>query len=182
MCLECDGWSEDEIHASYDELIAEYGWMVQHIGGGTIHEPPWSYTIGLSLGFDHPELVVVGLSPHLALGLLNDLGRRVRNGGIFRPGSLTENRDETLEVAFGEVHPLLWEGPLLVGWRVYYESRGLAPHQRALQVVLPVDMVGPRAQRWQPCLHDPDCPIGRDDGRASRHPFQAHRRRIRRLH
>lgn len=179
MCLMCDGYSEEEIHAQCDQLIAEYGWVVQQIGGGDIDEPPWSYTMGLSHGFDHPELVVVGLAPQRAIVLLNGLGRRVRNGGSFVPGSLAENAGGSLEVTFGPVHPLLWEGPLLVGWRAYYESRGLAPDQRALQVVLPVEMVGARAQGWQPCLHEADCPIGRDNG-PSRHPLQQHRRRMRR--
>ena len=84
----CDGYSEEEIHAQCDQLIAEYGWVVQQIGGGGIDEPPWSYTMGLSHGFDHPELVVVGLPPQRAIVLLNDLGRRVGNGGLFVPGTL----------------------------------------------------------------------------------------------
>lgn len=179
MCLICDGFSEEEIHVLYDEVIARYGWMVQHIGGGSIHEPPWSYTIGLSSVFDHPELVVVGLTPQASLTLLNDLGRRVANGGMFRAGALPENHDGTLGVTLIEVHPVLWEGPLFAAWRDYYESRAMAPDQRALQVVLPVTVVGARAKRWQPRLDDPDCPIGGDSG-PSRHPLQQHRRRTRR--
>lgn len=180
MCLECDGWTDDEIYDHYDELIATYGWMVQHIGGGAIDEPPWSYTIGLSAGFDHPELVVVGLSPERAIGILNDLSRRVANGGLFVPGSLAENAAGTLEVVFAEVHPLQWETPVFTMWRHYYGSRGRAPDQRALQVVLPVEMVGPRARRWQPCLDDPDVVIGGDPDRPRRHPRHQHRRSARR--
>lgn len=173
----CDGYSEEEIHTRYDGLIAEHGWMVQHIGGGPADGTPWSYTIGLSHGFDHPELVVVGLRPQPAVVLLNDLGRRVRDGETFVSGASADNPDGTLEVGFGHVHPLLWEGPLLTGWRAYYESRGLAPDQRALQVVLPVTMVGQRAKRWQPCLHDPECRIGYADEGSRRHPVHPQRRR-----
>ena len=50
-----------------------------------------------------------------------------------------------------------------------YASRGLAPDQRALQVVLPADMVGPRVRRWQPCLDLPDVVIDGHPDRPSRH-------------
>ena len=176
MCLKCDGWSDDEIHDHYEEVIAEYGWMVQHVGGGSLSRPPWSYTIGLSQGWDHPELVAVGLPTRNAHGLLNELGRQVRGGTIFEAGATASNPDGTLEVGFVEVHPLLWEGPLLVGWLDYYESRGLAPDQRALQVVAPMDMCGRGAFRWQPCLDDHDCLVGHGEDGPSRHPFHDHRR------
>ena len=166
MCLECDGWTDDEIYDHYDELIAAYGWMVQHIGGGALAEPPWSYTIGLS--------------PERAIAVLNDLARRAANGERFVPGTVAENAAGTLEVTFAEVHPLQWETPVFTMWRHYYAARGRAPDQRALQVVLPVDMVGPRARRWQPCLDDPEVVIGGDPDRPSRHPRHQHRRSTRR--
>ncbi|MEU1883473.1 DUF4262 domain-containing protein [Streptosporangium sp. NPDC020072] len=65
--------------ASYDhlsELIQRYGWAVK---GVVDQGTPWYYTIGLSRR-NHPELVVVGLSPEEAASLLNQLALAARGG------------------------------------------------------------------------------------------------------
>lgn len=43
-------------------------------------EPPFAYTTGL-FGLAHPELLIVGVDPQTAAGVLNDLGNRVPQGG-----------------------------------------------------------------------------------------------------
>jgi hypothetical protein len=48
-----------------------------------------AYTIGL-FGLGHPELVVLGVGPGDAAGLLNEVGRRVKAGGNLIPGELLE--------------------------------------------------------------------------------------------
>jgi Domain of unknown function (DUF4262) len=177
MCMMCDGYSEEEIHDHYDELIARFGWMVHHIGGGSLNRPPWSYTMGLSLAFDHPEFVVVGLPPPRAQGLLNTLAEGVAGGELFAAGHTLSNLDGSPHGELVEVHPLLWEGPLFVVWQSYYESRLLAPDQRALQVALEPDVAGPRARRWRRCLEDPECKVGHRELGPNRHPLPQHRRK-----
>jgi Domain of unknown function (DUF4262) len=176
MCMMCDGYCEDEIHDHYDELIARFGWMVLSVGGGSLARPPWSYTIGLSRGFDHPELVVVGLPYRRAHAMLNGLSTQVAAGDQFAAGHTISDGEGRLEARIVEVHPLIWEGPLFVAWLDYYESRGLAPDQRALQASLEPHLAGPATRRWQPCLDDPECRVGYPDNAPNRHPFNQHRR------
>lgn len=73
------------------ELIAEYGWAVQHVPaapakqpGGT-EQPPFTYTIGLTAGHGHPELLLTGLPDELAGRIANEVGMRVRDGETFSP-------------------------------------------------------------------------------------------------
>lgn len=69
--------SGDELQA----IIDEYGWSVQHVEAGeSPDEPAFSYTIGLWKGFEHPDLIVVGLPQEIAHGVLNQVGERIRGG------------------------------------------------------------------------------------------------------
>ena len=175
MCMYCDGYSEDEVHAHYDEVIDRCGWMVIHVEGN----PPWAYTIGLSARFDHPEFAVVGLTARRAHTIINTLAQSVADGDWYLPGH-TIGDGAVLTARTLGVHPLLWEGPLFAAWLSYYESRGLAPDQRALQVSLEPDEAGFAARRWQPCLDDPDCPVGHPTSGRERHSVKQHRRPRRR--
>jgi Domain of unknown function (DUF4262) len=88
--------SEERLVQEYERLwrarvrkrLATYGWTVQTVDGW----PPFAYTIGLwRLG--HPELVLFGLEPQKAYGLLGVIaedvcinGRRVADGDEFFEG------------------------------------------------------------------------------------------------
>jgi hypothetical protein len=68
------------------ETVRRHGWAVQYVGGlGDI--PPFAYTVGL-FGLGHPELVVFGLDASSAVGLLNDLGSRIRENSDLVPGQI----------------------------------------------------------------------------------------------
>ncbi len=65
MCLECDGYSFEQVMQAIDLDVRAYGW--HHV---LVDEPrPWSYTIGLRESYGHPELAMVDveLSAQVAL-------------------------------------------------------------------------------------------------------------------
>lgn len=80
-------------HDQHDAWIADTirrtGWAINYIGGDSCRRPgcrcepdegpPFAYTVGM-FGLGHPELLVFGVDPHTAAGLLNDLGSRIKEG------------------------------------------------------------------------------------------------------
>lgn len=90
------------------ELIKEHGWACQGVFA-TVEEPAPSfvYTVGLSCirqgyaawvdappgagFFDHPELFIVGLDPHVGTSFLNDLGTRVKDGATLAAGDVFDD-------------------------------------------------------------------------------------------
>ena len=87
----------DQHEASLTEIIRRRGWAIQYVGGslcsrpgcdcGEYPEPAFAYTIGM-FGLNHPELVIFGMPPDTASGVLNDLGSRIRSGEALLPGRL----------------------------------------------------------------------------------------------
>ncbi|GAA1831948.1 DUF4262 domain-containing protein [Luedemannella flava] len=87
----------ERFDARVTAVVRRYGWFVQYVLGDTCSSttcgcsrtgvPAYAYSIGL-FGLGHPELVVFGLPPDTAGGVINALGRRVRAGGILIPGEV----------------------------------------------------------------------------------------------
>ena len=94
--MDLQAW-QDQQEARLAEAIRTIGWQIQYVGGGSCSrpgcdpepddQPPFAYTTGL-FGFGHPELLIVGVDPHTARGVLNDLGRRVKGGEVLVPGMM----------------------------------------------------------------------------------------------
>lgn len=89
----------DQEDAMVADVVRRHGWFIQYVGGGCCSRPgcdggdddgpPFAYTVGL-FGMGHPELVIFGVDPEAALGILNDLGRRVRAGDALLAGRLID--------------------------------------------------------------------------------------------
>jgi hypothetical protein len=89
----------DQDDARITSIVRRFGWFVQYVGGdcdcpdcdGSARSdefrPPFAYTVGL-FGLGHPELLVFGLEPQSATGVLNDLGGRIRAGTELMPGEI----------------------------------------------------------------------------------------------
>ena len=87
----------DQDEAWMADTIRRRGWAIQYVGGEECSrpgcdcpagdEPPFAYTVGL-FGLAHPELLIFGVPPAVAAGVLNDLGERVRGGEALLPGQL----------------------------------------------------------------------------------------------
>lgn len=106
MCWQCDnpnGTTEEYL----DELRATiriYGWAVQ---GVEDDRRPYSYTVGLhDRGL--PELLVTGLPPERAAGVLNDVAAAAVAGRVFEPGAHVAVGDgpllEIVEVDHPDAH------------------------------------------------------------------------------
>ena len=97
MNARTQAWLDQE-DARITSVIRRHGWAVEYIGGGCCSVPgcdggedddgaPFAYTVGL-FGLGHPELLVFGLGPETACGLLNTLGERVGDDQAILPGRL----------------------------------------------------------------------------------------------
>jgi Domain of unknown function (DUF4262) len=134
-----DGWTTGYL-ARIEGIVAEHGWAIQGVLASADDDPepgpPFAYTVGLSSPrFDHPELVVIGLSAGPAQAILNDLGERVRGGQRLhagkRIGGLLRGGYEVELLAVDDAADE--RAPLSVANRLY----GHGGPVEALQVVLP---------------------------------------------
>lgn len=114
--------------AKIDGLIAKNGWAVQSV---LADFPMFSYTIGLTLK-SLPEIIVMGLPPDHAVGVLNIVARRL----IAGEAKVNERLRDVLE---GGNDPVLMEAVLseerqefVLGAILRYGDR-----VKALQLVLP---------------------------------------------
>ena len=96
MNLRDKAWLDQE-DAQVTTLVRKFGWAVQYVGGDACGAPgcdcpkegvpAFAYTIGL-FGFGHPELLILGAPHQTAMGVLNNLGDRVKAGETLVPGQL----------------------------------------------------------------------------------------------
>jgi hypothetical protein len=73
--------SVDDYITQTIDIIAEHGWLIQWVGDPVDEaEPsaPFAYTVGLT-ALGHPELIVTGLPPEKAYGILQTLAERIRD-------------------------------------------------------------------------------------------------------
>jgi Domain of unknown function (DUF4262) len=76
----------DQGDAHLAAVIRRHGWFIQYVGGDE-DSPSFAYTVGL-FGLGHPELLILGVPPGTAAGVLNNLGDRVRAGDDLVPGEI----------------------------------------------------------------------------------------------
>jgi hypothetical protein len=96
MDAQTQAWLDQE-DARRTAAIRRQGWTIQYVGGSLCSAPgcecssddcpAFAYTIGL-FGLDHPELLIFGVPPDTASGVLNDLGERIRLGETLLPGQV----------------------------------------------------------------------------------------------
>lgn len=72
----------DDIIAQHKAHIAKHGFTVQGVLPDE-DQPPYTYTIGLTQTFNHPELFLAGLRPDDAMGIIIDVIDLIRKGIRF---------------------------------------------------------------------------------------------------
>ena len=150
MCIMCDeGATLDEVRFNIHGIIDRYGWFIQYVEAFPTRRA-WAYTIGLTVGFDHPELVITGVTPQAAARVLNGLSEMVQAGRQFSPGSSLVDLCGG-EIRFSEMHPAHYDRGVLAAWVDYYGCLGTQPPASALEVLLP---------GRQPQLKTSSSPIG----------------------
>ena len=137
----CDGASRDEVMFGVHAKVLRFGWALQVVGGDD-DRADWIYTLGLSSGFAHPELVMVGGRVDDVAPTLNELGALVRRGHQLDTGDVVEASRGW--VTFDDVHPVHIDDGLVAICDEYHEALGGPPQtQRVLQVV---PLSGPLAE------------------------------------
>jgi hypothetical protein len=132
----CDGWTLDEAHADLHERKERFGWVLQGVEG----RRPWTYPIGLLERFGHPELVMAGVPPGAAAGMLNALARRIQAGDDLLEGDRVVEGELELEV--GGVHHVHVAGGLVAQWEEHYARHAeVAPTELRVLQVMPVPVV-----------------------------------------
>jgi hypothetical protein len=87
MCGQCEGQGAPTVLTGIRQRIWTHGWaLASHPTTG--RRVGFSYTIGLTRHHGHPELLVSGLVPEEAAGLLGDLAAAVRSGHRYCPGDV----------------------------------------------------------------------------------------------
>lgn len=94
--MDAQAWLDQE-DVRNKEMIRQNGWYIQYVGGSQcsrpgcecadVGGPSFAYTVGL-FGLGHPELLIFGVSPETAAGVLNALGEGVLGGHDVVPGQL----------------------------------------------------------------------------------------------
>ncbi len=85
-----------------DEHHPEHAEQNLALGVHPIYDAGFAYTVGLSLTFGHPEIVLVGRWRN-AHGILNSVGTLVREGRSFAVGDISDEVLDGYTVRFGSV-------------------------------------------------------------------------------
>lgn len=100
MCLECDGYSFEQVMLDLDLTIRTFGWQLTQVSDpAPISTLPWSYTIGLGESYDHAELMMIGVE----LGTQSMVIRRVV-AMIEERGQIDHDELARLGLSLVEVH------------------------------------------------------------------------------
>ena len=156
MCEICDGRTEQELFESMRARIADHQWVLQAVEAGP-HSAGWVYTIGLTVAYGSPELVLSGDDMRHDAMLLAEIGDRIERGAHVDAG-VTLDLDG-YPVEFEVVHPSYIEQGLLACWHNYYYEMGEEPGRlRVLQVVPPLTEWCDHCDRKRRCLSVPGTP------------------------
>ena len=118
-----------EIETMITDAIGRHGWWVQSVLPDE-GSPSFSYTVGFTGTFRHPEILMMGHHPSLMHGLLNGIGALVRGGARF------SDRDSSEKVISG--FPVIFRSvPRKEGRRWCLAADRRYPEFDLLQVFLP---------------------------------------------
>jgi hypothetical protein len=80
----------DQQDALVAHNIRRFGVHIEFVfGERQRRETTFAYTVGL-FGMGHPELLVFGVTPHVASLILNEIAGRIRNGSNVVPGTVID--------------------------------------------------------------------------------------------
>lgn len=134
--------------------IEEIGYSVTYVEP-SIKTRPWAYTLNLLAGFDHPELVMMGVSARDASVLMDEAVQRIRAGETFAKATRANLSIGTVTLV--DVPARHFRAGLMGTWEEYHDRFGPPGLQlRARQMVLPcqcqirLDLVGPEAWDTEP--------------------------------
>ena len=108
--------------------LEEWGWYVISVAD----EPAFSFSIGLFEHFKHPEIIVFGLDSKRSHRIVNDAGRRIREGHKYSVGVRYGDLLKDYDCEFGVVDPARYDGYL--NYALHYYRGSSFP---AIQLIWP---------------------------------------------
>lgn len=103
-------------------VVEENGWCAEPVQ--PVEDPPqpgFTYTIGFEQRFGSPEMVIFGLQPVAARGLLEMIAMHLDAGGVFPDGTFIGLLDNDLPSAVVPIDLELY-GELFAGIAAFYED------------------------------------------------------------
>jgi len=113
MCLQCDGYSYEQAMLELDLRIRVHGWALVQVEGGVTS---WSYTIGLTENYAHPELAMTTVRLELQSAVIHRLV-----DDIVETGHLDLDLVAERELELVEVHPTRFVEDWFGTWSNRYE-------------------------------------------------------------
>ncbi len=113
------------------QTLEEWGWFVIKVGASD-SLPAFAYSLGLYERFKHPEIVLFGLDFEIMHRLINDAGKRIRQGQTYEDRHRYNDLLDGHECEFRRVDPRRYDG--LLNYAVWYYRSQPFP---ALQLVWP---------------------------------------------
>ena len=150
--------SEDELDDKLIRDVIDHKCHIVSIPEGA-HGPKYSFSIGLFVHFEHPELVIFGIDHNIAATAINDACTLIERGHRFKHGDSSDEIFEGVNVMFMEVQPSFYSYYLGTAiW--FYKSRSSS--FPVLQVVWPdtdhkfpwEKGCDPRCRKVQPVLQE----------------------------
>lgn len=109
MCMRCEGHNWEAVRRHADLTIRVHGYLIQQVGGG--EETGWTYTIGITESWSHPDLVVLEGPLDAQAQIIATLAGDVRDFGRVGPDTL-----ESLDVELIPVHESHLATGLVAAW------------------------------------------------------------------
>jgi hypothetical protein len=133
QCAVCTGARHEALRQEIRENIRKHGF---HITGVMANpekwEPPFTYTTGLEDNYGHAEIVVYGIDPRTAAGILHTAVDRIKSKTAFTPGVRYEGILKGFACAFVEVPDVTARSTFLAAYPYQVTER-----VRVLQLVWP---------------------------------------------
>ena len=115
MCLQCDGYAFEQAMLELDLRIRVDGWALVQVDAGVAS---WSYTIGLTEHYGHPELTMVAVRLELQSAVIHRLV-----DDIVETGKLDLDLVAEHELELVEVHSTRFAQAWFGTWSNHYERR-----------------------------------------------------------
>ena len=121
----------DEKDAKLLETLEQWGWFVTKVAAAD-SKPAFAYSMGLYDNFKHPEIIIFGLELGTMHELINDAGKRIRQGHGYKEDQRYDDLLKGYECEFRMVKPIYYDG--LLNYAIWYYNGSPFP---VLQLVWP---------------------------------------------
>lgn len=111
--MECNGVDWNNIEQHIDLVIQIHGFIAQQVSGG---KQLWTYTVGMSESWGHPELLCAGLTRDAQATLVGMLADDIEEFGGVRPATL-----DSLDIALVPIDERQFRNGLVASWEARYQ-------------------------------------------------------------